>query len=289
MAVLDRKRESVTSKPLRRRELAGVELDQRQVRHSDRGRGKAPRHRERARFGERCTRLLVATLEEERLPQRHESGVSPRTPVGLLLEHEPGATLGFGDPPCQEQRSDHRDRGAKRRDPVRERAAVRSGVGDVQPLLDLVPSSPAHPRDERAGDRELRVGLGARPRERLEPARHGSSATDGQQWNGGPCHERAGPIDVPALDRMLDCLLDVPVLLVPLRCSRVEPRNCCGIGRFELSPQHLREELVVAVLGAGLVEPGEEEVQPRDLLEHRCGPRRLEDGVADIRRQGLEH
>ena len=114
VAVFDREGEGVSSEPLRRREIAGLELDERKIGRPDRGRRKAPCPGKRPRFCERCPRLVVATLEEERLPQRHEPRVSPGAPFGLMLEHEHCPTLSFGDPPSQEQRPDHRDPGAKR-------------------------------------------------------------------------------------------------------------------------------------------------------------------------------
>ncbi len=272
VAVLDCEGEGVTREPLRRRDITGVELDERQVRQSHRGRGETTGTGERACFCKRHSRLLVATQEEERLPQRHESRVSPGASVWFLLEHEAGCTFGFGDPPSQEYRSDHRDRGAKRRDSVRKRARVRSGGGDLKPVLDLVASPPAHPCGERARDPELRSA---------SAAGHESASSQRVTVPPRPMDSRETDARVTSVLARSTFLLSIacvtacsmsPVLLMPVRCSCVEPGNGGGVSRFELSPQHGREELVVAVLGAGLVEPGEEEVQPGDLLERRCGP-----------------
>ena len=86
-------------------------------------------------------------------------------------------------------------------------------------------------------------------------------------------------------DRVVDGVLDVPVLLEPERRSGVQPGNGVGIGGLELAPQDGREEMVVPVLGAGRVERDEEEVRALDLGEHRGGVGALEHGVAEGRRQ----
>ena len=123
--------------------ISVCELDERQIRQREDARRAPPRAGERPGLLERCSRLLGATGEEERLSQRYEAGVSPLASGRLVLEHEPGRPLGVGDTAAEVRRADHRDRGADQRDAVGERAVVGPVLCDAEPSLDLVASLPA--------------------------------------------------------------------------------------------------------------------------------------------------
>ena len=69
----------------------------------------------------------------------------------------------------------------------------------------------------------------------------------------------------------------------------MQPGDGVGIGGLEPAPQDGSEQMVVPVFGPGGVEGDEEEVRAIDLGEHRGGVGALEHGVAEGRRQSLEH
>ena len=102
-----------------------------------------------------------------------------------------------------------------------------------------------------------------------------------------------GPLDVVAGHGVGDRLGRVAVPLVPVARPPVQLADPLGLLVEQPGPEHVGEEVVVAVPVPAIVERDEEEVRPIEPLEHRLPAAAAGDGVAQrpgepIEDRGLE-
>ena len=76
-----------------------------------------------------------------------------------------------------------------------------------------------------------------------------------------------------------------PCLPVPGARPPVQDRDQLGLGRGQFVPQHVREQMVVAVPLPLLVERQEEQVGPLQLAEEAGRALAIDDGIAQVGRQ----
>jgi hypothetical protein len=76
-------------------------------------------------------------------------------------------------------------------------------------------------------------------------------------------------------------VLEHAVVGVPLAGSAVQGEGAAGVLTQESSPERLREQVVVAVPGALIVERDDEQVAALELLEHGAAVVASGEGVAE--------
>ena len=185
-------------------------------------------------------------------------------------------------------RAEERDTRLERLDPVREWVVVRALGCDLDPPLERVRVVAGETQGTGPHERELWVGLGLGPRERVEPPQERCDLPRGPVLTRVQRDEVARAPDVATRDRVRDRRPDVALSLEPDGRARVQPRHGVRVDEGELALEHAREELVVAVDPARLVHRDEEEVRVLDLREHRRGPRGFEHPVAELGRERVQ-
>jgi hypothetical protein len=98
---------------------------------------------------------------------------------------------------------------------------------------------------------------------------------------------------VAGQDGVVDGLGDRPVLAMPGRGATVQQGREPGLGLVQLTAHHLREQRVIAVPAAGVVQGLQEELGPLDLLQHalraaRAGYRVAQRCAAAVQDAGAE-
>jgi hypothetical protein len=87
--------------------------------------------------------------------------------------------------------------------------------------------------------------------------------------------------DLPTGERVMHGVLEHAVVGVPLAGSAVQGEGAAGVLAQESSPERLREQVVVAVPGALIVERDDEQVAALELLEHGAAVVASGEGVAE--------
>ena len=260
--------------------------------------------------GEAGHRLGVAAARGFEIPDRpvrepdQRGGAASAEVVGRLGEVE--RTVGVLDRPLGVP-GDERERGAVHLHLRREAGELRVVEhdrrrrvdGGVEPSLDALQErldpgdlTADHERTDeldaqhRSGREEL-VGQGR------EPPASGRLLPGLEHDRRGQLDELCGPLDVVAGHRVGDRLGLIARRLVPGARSPMQLVDPLGLLVQHPRPQHVGEEVVVAVPEAAIVERDEEEVRPIELLEHRLPAAATGHGIAQrpgepVEDRGLE-
>ena len=97
------------------------------------------------------------------------------------------------------------------------------------------------------------------------------------------------PVDVTGVPGVLDGEIRLPPRREQLTRPRVEVAFELGLAAAELDPQHVGEQVVIAVLLTRGVQRHDEQVRPGELLEHRPGTRSFEHRIAARPVEVLQH
>ena len=101
--------------------------------------------------------------------------------------------------------------------------------------------------------------------------------------------EGRGPVEVPGRQGVSDGRVDQVVLLAPGAGAPVQQRHEVGLLGQQARPQHVGEQLVVAVPLATVVERHEEEVGAVEVVQHPGCVVGADDGVAQGAAEPVEH
>ena len=96
------------------------------------------------------------------------------------------------------------------------------------------------------------------------------------------------PLEVLAGQRVADGLGPLAVLLVPLARPPVQLRDAVGLLVEQARPQHVGEQVVVAIPLAPVVERDEEQVRPIERLQHGLAAVLAGDGIAQRAAQPVQ-
>ena len=189
---------------------------------------------------------------------------------------------------------DERERGAVHGDLRREASELRvvehdcrrDVNGGVEPSLDAVEQrlDPG----ELAADHERTDKLDAQDRpgreqlvgKRREPSARGGLLSGSEHGRRGQLDQLGGPLEVMAGHGVGDRLGLIARRLVPGAGPPVQLVDPLGLFVGHSRPEHVGEEVVVAVPEAAIVERDEEEVRPIEPLEHRLPATATGDRIA---------
>ena len=143
---------------------------------------------------------------------------------------------------------------------------------DQQPALDGVARRVELSGREGPDDCELRVGERLAPAQLVEPVHQRRVPPAPDERVRVARDEIARPPHVASRDRVCDRFLHIPVLLEPPRGSKVQHGDALRLRLLEVTPKHVREEMVVPVPLPSLVERDQEEIRVLGPLEKppRC-------------------
>ena len=146
-------------------------------------------------------------------------------------------------------------------------ASTSSSSGSTPVGSPVAIRAPTKPDGEHGPVAEDLVG------QRFEPAPEGGLLAALAHRGRRQLDELRGPLEVLAGHGVGDRLGPVAVRLVPVARPPVELGDPVGVLVEQAGPEHVGEEVVVAVPGAAVVERDEEEVRPLEPLEHRPAAR----------------
>ena len=132
--------------------------------------------------------------------------------------------------------------------------------GVVEPGLDRVEVAGGHQHGS-VEDTEHRAAPHRVVGQRLQPAVHHRFLPVTSDRRHGQLHEVGRPVEVPRRQGVPDRLLGQLVALVPLAGALVQQRNQVGLLAEQARPQHVGEQVVVAVPLPPVVQGDEEEVR----------------------------
>ena len=149
------------------------------------------------------------------------------------------------------------------RTPVRPVAVVRGRLQPplrvLQTFLDALELVAGHqPADE--ADREHRPHPNHLVGDDVDPATDRGVLPVPPQRRDGQFDQVGCPLDVPGRQRMADRRRRLPVLVVPVAGAAMQVSDLVGSLVEEVGPQHVREQVVVAVPVAAVVERDQEQV-----------------------------
>jgi hypothetical protein len=138
-------------------------------------------------------------------------------------------------------------------------------------------------------DTEYRAAPDGVVGQRFQPAVHHRFLPVTSDRRHGQLHQVGGPVEVPRSQCVPDRLLCQVVALVPLAGTLVQQRNLIGLLAPHARPQHVREEVVVAVPLPPVVQGHDEEVGAFERHEHVSPVVAAGDGVTQRPSQPVEN
>jgi hypothetical protein len=168
-----------------------------------------------------------------------------------------------------------------------ERTGKRAALGGEHPSLDIVERAQSH-RHPSAGKAQASVAQNHVSRQTIDPRGHRLALAAHRDRPPVPHDQVSGLRVITAGRRVRDRLLRGAVLAVPGRGAAVQLGHQFRGRTDELVPQQLREEVVVAVPLASLVERHQEQVGALDTLELLRGVPIARHGVAQRRAEPLQ-
>ena len=251
------------------------------------------RGRQRRRFGEPPVGLAGLTPEVQARADRPARQWPPRRPGALKLGRPAGIVQLGADISPREAGPQHRQARLARAETVRQRpraqiAQIAQPFGRRDGQCRLLPpgGQRQHPRLDQE---QLRVTVQYLAGEPLQPGQDGVIPA------------RVGVADPAALDQLgglgvgpgcygvLDRLAGRAVVTMPGVRAAVQHRGQARLAPLELHPQQLREQVVEAVPAALVIEPDQEQVGPRQRVEHRGRALLLQHGIAQGTRQPVQN
>ena len=155
------------------------------------------------------------------------------------------------------------DRRPWRRPQGRAIGSMLSRSGSTPAISPLTMSAPTRSMVKHRPAAEELVG------QSREPPASGRLLAGLEHGRRGQLDELGGALDVVAGHRVGDRLGRVAVRLVPVARPPMQLVDPVGLLVEQPCPQHVGEQVVVAVPEAAIVERDEEQVRPIELLEHR--------------------
>ena len=161
-------------------------------------------------------------------------------------------------------------------------------LGVSQPLLDALELAG---QQERPGKAHGQHGPNANhlSGKHLQPTTHRRLLPSLSHRSNRELGQVRRPVEIAGGERMTDRFSRFPAPLEPATCPAVQRRDLAGLFIEQVRPQHIGEEMVVAIPATAVIQRDQEQVRPLQHHERRSAVRLTGDRIAQRPAQAVEN